>query len=1695
MNNQYPKTMSPNSRSPLTSRIRASLDGKRTKPSNFDIRSPTYTNGFVTQDPESLRIAIDQAINSDAFQNAIAANLARLIKPSIKTALDTIQPLVETVYAHEFLLKKTNQSVENILLRLDTVPEEEPAGPADLDGEGEEPQLAPQNVDHFKQLLEESEARTVAKLSELSSLVQASNGKITEVADSIASFQAEMGLSNQSLGSLKSFTEQSTTTNAVIQAQLDQLKADISLVIDAIGSDLGKNVKAIDDKVAMQDTSLLSSHTTKLDIIATDVATFKGHSEKLEKIQAISAGVEALKGAVEGGISSSNENFSTLGSQISTVLTGVEGHASALEEIRGTDSSPEILAALKKSNDSHSSHAIALGEIKGKALTSGSEPATAPAAESSFESATALQALSADLASLKENIEAGLTSNNEDLTGLGSKIDNVLSTIEGQKAADQSADILAAIQKSNDSHASHVEALEGIRSLNATALATALVDNSNIETQIGSIITTLCSHTSALDEIKAASTISGSVAAPPTTEGSNLQALETNINTIIKTLESHTDLLNEIKDDVSAEILTALHWIGESQATHSTALAEIREADVSDEILTALHSSYDSHASHSTALDEIHAAVNASNDSHAAHAASLDEIKALRQDAGQPTPATGISELGALETQIGAIASTLEDQNATLATIKDAANTSNHAHSAYAVVLAEIENATVASRDFHNSHTSTLAEIKDATATLNESHTSYTATLAEIKDATTALNDSQTSHAVTLAEIKDSTAASNKSHTFHTATLAELKDATTALNKSHASYTTTLVEIKDKTTALNDSQTSHAATLTEIKDATAASNESHTFHTATLAELKDTTTALNESHASHTATLAEIKDYTTALNDSQTSHAAALAEIKGATTASNESHTSHTATLAELKDATTALNDSQTSHAAALAKMKGATTVSNESHTSHTASLAELKDAIKASNEAHTSHTATLADIKFIQSTGVSQSTESETSKPAVLETHLSTIITTLESQSSTLSEIKDATANHEVLTTVKESHSLLTDNHTLLAAHTSLLDAIKESSSHDEILANISSLNTIVEESKQGVDAHGALIKDLHSSTQDSHSSLRTAIETLAVSSAAGASAGLLASKSEDNSSAEILEEVKAIHAIVEKSYTSLDSVVENVVSLANQVQINHTTVTTSVTTLSDELKAEIDASGTEVSTAITVLSENVKGIDISSLSKGISETGKEVKGLKEMAGALSGHVEGTALQIEQLLDGVHFNERGLGQLKGHVLSSGRHTPMGEAEWFKKAAPKLIDKPEREALVPAEDKVEHSGQIQLMSPIREESPSQDMSPMQEESPVYDETPLYEEAAVPEAESVEDQVPAAQEETPAEEETALAREEPALEEAPVPEPEAVEEKEIAPEAESIQEEAPMPEPETELIQEEAAMPEPETELIQEEAAMPEPEAVEERAISPEAELIQEEAAVPEPEAVEEKEIVPEADEALIPQGEAHVQEEVEPALEEPTKIHEEAALSHEPQPVIESEQVAEAEGAKELEPQSEVEPEPEVHASHPHGGEDESKPASVPEHEESPEEISKEAEHEPEHEAEPEITLEAAASYSHEKEDESKPTPAPEQEETPGYISKEAESPGPPSADHSPTTVPLLPASDYTQEKEDDVILPPPHPQSVAEPELSPIATPDISKLELEPEPEEAAEGESTPETESTTAIASTLSP
>ncbi|KAH9215234.1 hypothetical protein DL95DRAFT_336775 [Leptodontidium sp. 2 PMI_412] len=1086
--------MAPNSRPPLTSRIRASFEGRRKSfegtrklsKSDSEVNSPLHTNGFITQDPQSIRHAVDQAINGEAFQNAIAANLAKLIKPSIKSALDTIQPVVEAVYSHELLLRKTNQSVEDVLSRMDTNAETAaarresfidstyvaPGTPADGEKSADAVEAtvisrgpSGPNFNQFKQLMEEHNAKTLATISES---IESNTTKIAELAQGVSDINASIGPTKESIDFLKSASEQATTTSSVLQAQLDQLKADIGQIIEAIGADLGKNIQAISEKSGAAGAELISSHTTKLDLISTDLAALKGHADTVEKIDVISSELVALKASVEAGNAANSEGFAS-------VLGAVGEHATSLIDIKEKAPHPDILAALQKSNDSHALHATTLSELKERSL--GSAPAPVVSEGGSVDHSAALQTIQADLTALKENIAAGLTNN----TDLEAKIDTVLTTIEEQKVGHPGVEILAAVKQSNESHAAHAAALDSLKPSSAdsrsvesaptesgyaalegqmtdliklagTTHADALedikspalpaipaADPSNLaalEIQIGSIISTLETHSSAWNEIKARSDpISTGVV--PTEPGSRSSTPEGPFTTIIETLMLHTSLLNEIKEDVSAEILTSLHDIGQVQANQTNLLTEIREADLDDEILTLLHASSESHGNHSSALDKIHAA---------------------------PVTSSGEApDMGDLKEKISSIAEKLEE------------------------------------------------------------------------------------YSITLSTIKDSTAASND---------------------SHAAHATSLDEIKSRSV-----------------------------------------------------------------------------------------------------DAP--------------------------------------------------------ADGGNIESTDLS-----------ALEAHITSIINTLEGQTTTLSSIKEgtATANPDILSAIQASNDLLT-------SHGQLIESIKEGTSHTDILANISELKSILEDSKAETLSHGALVKDLHTETKDSHSNLASAIGALALGGAAGAGATALLAKDDDSSTA-VLDEVKAVRALIETSATSIDATKEKLSSLVSQIEINHTTITTSISTLGDEIKSEIDASGTGVVESISALDGNVKAINLSPLSSSLEQHGADIKSLSAQLETLDRNLKENTTHITSLHNGVHLNDTGVEQLKDHGISRSvakEPTTIPEGAWFGSArsgsrSPTLSRVVSRSFVEPVQEVAEET------LPSTEETPETvseivDMQPSTEEPAIEPEVLLDDQPA------------------------------------------------------------------------------------------------------------------------------------------------------------------------------------------------------------------------------------------------------------------------------------------------------------------------------------------------------------------------
>jgi hypothetical protein len=1427
------------SRPPLTSRIRASFESKRTK---SDVSSPTaLTHGFVTQqpDPDVLHTAVQDVMNSETFQNAIAANLAKLLKPTIKSALDTIQPVVEAVYNHEMLLRKTNQnietarqvaentnqSVENLLDRLDTVTErteedgsiKAPMTPASSPRKRALSSFSgpPQTAENIKHMLEENNALIATKLSELSGSLEANKGKTTDT-----------------LESLKAFSEQSSTATSVMQAQLDQLKVDVGEIMAAIGADLGTNVKALSERAPAQETSVFAEHSAKLDAISVHLEGLKGisgaapSSDNAELLQHIASNFEDLKQHVDAGRSVSND-------QISTVLTAVEAHSADFAEIKAAIGDPngEILAAVQKSNDSHAAHAVILGELKERSITPGSESAPV---SSDPEVTSSLQAIQNDIAALKENLKANaLPSNDWSSANLEPQITTILATLESHTAA---------LGEIKASHASHATTLKGIKSLEG-APSGGGGDSASLEPQISTIITTLESHTATLANLQEAHATHATaleeikpLEGAPVTDGGNLVNLEPQIAAIISTLETHTATLGSLQD---------------SHTSHAAALDGIKSIDVSAGDVASTATIEPHIAAIIATLDSHTATLGSLQDSHAAHATALDSLKAL-----DPAPASS-GDSSTLEPQIAAIIATLESHTATLGELK-------------------------------SSGTPPSSDVAPVAATVN---------MEGLESQIAAIHATLESHTTLLTEIKDDVSA-------------EILTSLHEINSAHASQNATLLDIKE------------ADVSAEILTALHASNDSHADHTATLSALQAAVQSSNDAHASHAGVLDEIKS---------------TRSIEPA-----------------------AGGDAPTS--SGLDAQMGTIMSTLEQH--HM-TLADIKNASKSANDLHASHIAALTELKSVQPSGDSPASEGGNADFGALEAHITTIISTLEGQNATLSDIKESSASPEVVAAVKETHELL-------QSHTSLLDTILDASSHEDILANISSLKQIIEESMAGVDEHGASVKELRESTKASHSEIATALGALALGGAAGAGVEALASNGDGNLT-ELLEEMKAVRAIVEKSS-------ETTASMAAQLDINHKTFTTSITALGDELKAEVDFSSTEIASAVTMLSGDVRSIDLSSMSIAVSECGREINGLSAKIDGVEESLKGTRAHVVDLKDGFHLSDRGVGQLKEHALiagAAGLATGGAAAVVTEESKPTIERSPvEPEVTDPEanETTIETQAEPEASEPIVEEAPIPE-----ESEPVVEDTqpepaarePIVEKAPVAEeSEPVADIQPEPEASGPIIAEAPVAEDSEPVVEDIQPEPETSEPiDEEAPESEKsepvVDDTQPEPEASDHIIDEDPAIEgspteheatEPDTsEPVVEGASVAENSeptveesyAETEVSVTGASEPVVEEASIPEEsQPVEESPVEPEVNEPLVEEAavpkesqpvavepvvkEAFIPEESEPATEEsPAEpessefIVEEASVPEDSKPVIEEAQ-AEAEGGK-LEPRESVE--------------------------------------------------------------------------------------------------------------------------------------------------------------------------
>ncbi|KAF7881508.1 hypothetical protein EAF00_011877 [Botryotinia globosa] len=1073
------RRMPTNSRPPLSHRIRASFEGKKSQDSTSS-KHASFSGGSPT-DPELLRRIIDEAISGDVFQAGLASHIAKLLKPEIKTALDTIEPVVNAVLRHELLLKRTNNSVDHVLLKLESMADEEGAttpGQARLSIHGaltshpvadEGPLPIPDNsasrtgtpVSNSNQesrpLFNRGLTYTAGKLTEISDSLDLNNHKLGKVVEGIAEINNFLA-SNERLDSLKKSSDKNDTKTSVIQTQIDQLQENVRVVITRIGPDLGVKVKAINDHL-----------TGETPVAETRAVASNGSGGDAELLQAISSKLEALKDSLETGTSSHNDNLGLLKEQINAVQSTLDAQKEILGEIKEADNSTEILAGIHKSNEAHEAHATILEELKERntqSLDQSNQPAPTSA------DAETLQTILMEVQ--KSNEAHGKHE----------------ATLESMKESDTSAAIFAEVQRSNESHVLHAAALESLKSITPPPEQSTAIDLGPFETKMDSLIEASAailtevqksneshvSHAAALESINALPTPPSE--SPTASAGVDLGGLEKDIGTVIEKLDMHAAILEEIKTkevsgsggiDASA-FDSHFGSITTSLEAHTAALDEIKSRDLAPADFSPIISVLEAHTA---TLEDIKSrAAGGESDFSSitalleSHTVALEDIKSR-----DLTPADN-----------GPIISMLETHAAMLEEIKSKDAGGSPDFSPITTLL--------------EAHTATLDEIKSKDAggspdfspitTLLEAHT---ATLDEIK-ARDIANSIDLSPITALLEA-------------HTVALDEIKSRDlaptdfspiTALLESH---TTTLDEIKSKDPAPIDFSPitilleAHSVSLDEIKAKDLPSIDISPItalleaHSSSLDEIKSKDPAPTDFSPIttllevHTVSLDEIKakdlpstDFSPIITLLE-AHTITLEDIKAKDTTNSIDLSPITSTL----DAHRAVLDEIVSKDIQSSVVPAA--INMDTFDTHFGSITGTLAA----------HTAALDDIK--SKDGPSNTSTTAENTIEILEKHFGSITTMLESHTAALEEIKakeftPTTGQTELNTAAFDGHfSSLTR---MLDSHTEALDEIKSknndsappSTSRDNV--GINSFEPHITAIKSALDAHMGILQEMKS-------------------------------------------------------------------------------------------------------------------------------------------------------------------------------------------------------------------------------------------------------------------------------------------------------------------------------------------------------------------------------------------------------------------------------------------------------------------------------------------------------------------------------------------------------------------------------------------------------------------------------------
>ncbi|KAI0999257.1 hypothetical protein K3495_g8940 [Podosphaera aphanis] len=945
----------PNSRPPLASRIRASIDGRWSRSEVPTARnehhnpiSSTSPNSSFQIDNETIRHIIEQALNAKPFQNAIAANLAELIKPGIKDALDTIQPIVEAVYQHEVLLRKTNCSVENLLTKLETdISRPTPTNHNNV--------IEDDQVGKFKSI-----DTTSGLLADLSTNLATNNSKI----DSIAHDLIPLKLNIENLGD---FTEKENTRMEVLQAEVKQIKDSLKIVgeipgkFDIIRSELESlsgsfRATSVDTHEELQKIYTTTQHQSS------SISELKENKLNSDLLRAVELSNEnytanvassndvkqksitenemmAFVGEIKTEFASLKEIVDTkLGANIEKVLFLLTEHQKNMDFSKNS----EILTAVAQANRSLESNATALNSL----LTKNFDPAM-------NENLAKLEVMVGEIQGKLETHSTALTEIQFCAAGL-SNHDVILEQIKSfhkdyTNALQAQA---AAIEEFKPNFTSHNNETQNISdaSQHLASISELTEKNNLIQEQLNSIISALQTQTSALNNIRLANPGNSDSQSTTVDEIRNIsQSSTANFNETLVSIISELSGITEINKTQSDAInimnvkleahSEAMNSIKDIQSSYAVILSDIIEIKENSFLLAETLSTVKNlQESHGNVLQSHSDTVSGFKSLQQLHSTQLESTNERLVDLSQTT-----NNFKSLQE---AHMSILENINAKSEGNSEAINDVKFLQESHMVVLKGVEEKLVGHSDAENGfrnllesysnqlehmsakvteHSEAVSHIKE----FRKSHETVLSCLGEIQqrsishsDIITGINEVLKEHMEVMRGIKDL-------HDSNSSSLAKLVDSTSHLDQIKNAFETqksfsdspaiSSSALEAQITDLAATISTHSALLKQFNDVqkTETSNRD-CIEPAEPSQITNILETVIENLAMQTALIGEIKDDISPeilsslhnLEQVSDSQIKILSEIQEADLSdeiltflhsSQENNLAHTASLAEIK--------------------------------------------------------------------------------------------------------------------------------------------------------------------------------------------------------------------------------------------------------------------------------------------------------------------------------------------------------------------------------------------------------------------------------------------------------------------------------------------------------------------------------------------------------------------------------------------------------------------------------------------------------------------------------------------------------------------------------------------------------------------------------------------------------------------------